>query len=103
MLAASEQGDGAPPKRIVFYGVGEVAEIGYICLAQTDLELVGVVDEGRIKAFFGVSVSPPDQLDGLALGRQPFDRLVVMSFGHSDELRPRISSRRVPLDRVVWL
>ena len=97
--------DGATghPKRIVFYGAGEVAEIGYICLAETDLRLVGVVDAVRTKPFFGLSVCSPEHLDGLALNGQPFNRLVVMSFGNIDALRAEAVARRVPLDDVFWL
>ena len=87
----------------MFYGAGEVAEIGYICLAETDLRLVGVVDAVRTKPFFGLSVCSPEHLDGLALNGQPFNRLVVMSFGNIDALRAEAVARRVPLDDVFWL
>ena len=90
-------------KRIVFYGSGEVAEIGYICLVETDLQLVGVVDAIRTKPFFGFSVCSPEQLDGLALNGQPFDQLVIMSLGNIDALRAEALARRVPLDHVAWL
>ncbi len=104
-LSCNWPDDGATghPKRIVFYGAGEVAEIGYICLAETDLRLVGVVDAVRTKPFFGLSVCSPEHLDGLALNGQPFNRLVVMSFGNIDALRAEAVARRVPLDDVFWL
>jgi hypothetical protein len=104
-LSTTWPGDGATglPKRIVFYGAGEVAEIGYICLAETDLQLVGVVDAVRTKPVFGMSVCFPEQLDGLVLNGQPFDRVVVMSFGNADTLQADLLALRVPLDRVFWL
>jgi DNA-binding MarR family transcriptional regulator len=104
-LSSNWPDDGATElhKRIVFYGAGEVAEIGYICLAETDLQLVGVVDADRTKPFFGLSVCSPENLDGLALNGEPFDRLVVMSFGDTKALRAEALARRVPLDRVAWL
>lgn len=91
------------PKRIVFYGAGEVAEIGYVCLAETDLKLVGVVDDARTKPFFGMHVCPSADLDGLAAGGVAFDRLVVMSFGDPSALRAEALARRVPIDRIFWL
>ncbi|MEO8257208.1 MAG: hypothetical protein ABI868_07660 [Acidobacteriota bacterium] len=96
---------GAPgvAKRIVFYGAGEVAEIGYICLVETDLQLVGVVDPARTKPFVGLSVSSPDHLDGLALNGQPFERLVVMSFANPDALRAEVLDLRVPPGCVFLL
>ena len=51
----------AEGKRIVFFGAGEVAEIAYVCLQETDLTLVGVVGEGRAR-FFGLPVQPPPWL-----------------------------------------
>ena len=104
-LSSGWPNDGTPglPKRIVFYGAGEVAEIGYICLAETDLQLVGVADVAPTKPFFGLSVCAPEHFSGLTLKGQPFDRLVVMSFGNPDKLRAEILALRVPLDRVFWL
>lgn len=105
-LSANWPGNGAAaalPKRIVFYGADEVAEIGYVCLAETDLQLVGVVDAVRTKPFFGMRVCTPEQLDGAALNGQPFEQLVVMSLGNSKALQVDLLALRVPLDRVFWL
>lgn len=104
-LSSEERSDADPAgsKRIVFYGAHEVAEIGYICLAETDLQLVGVVDAARTKPFFGLSVCSPEELDGLTLDGQPFDRLVVMSFGDTEGVRAEMLRLKVPLDRVFWL
>lgn len=104
-LSADWSGESATgtPKRIVFYGAGEVAEIGYVCLVETDLQLVGVADAAPRKHFFGLSVCSPEHFSGLALKGQPFDRLVVMSFGDTDALRAEILALHVPLDRVFWL
>jgi DNA-binding MarR family transcriptional regulator len=90
-------------KRIVFYGANEVAEIGYICLAETDLQLVGVVDAARTQPFFGVEVRAPHHLMGVTLDGAPFDRVVVMSLGSTEELRAELIDLGVPLDRVFWL
>jgi len=90
-------------KRIIFYGAGEVAEIGYVCLVETDLQLVGVVDPLRTKPFFGLSIRPPSDIDGRNLAGQAFDRMVVMSFGNPDALVSEISALRVPAECVVWL
>ncbi len=93
----------ASGKRIVFYGAGEVAEIGYVCVGETDLQLVGVVDASRSKPFFRLAVSAPDRFDGLCLDGQAFDRVVVMSFSNSATLRAEVAALRVPGDFVFWL
>ncbi len=90
-------------KRIVFYSAGEVAEIGFVCLTETDLHLVGVVDPAGAGRFFNFAVSPPSALDGLSLNGEVFGRLVVMSFGNPDALRAEIQALNVPGECVFWL
>ena len=59
-------GVGSPATRIAFYGTGEIAEIAYVCLQETDLHLVAVVDENAGRRFFGLTVHPSDDLgDGI--------------------------------------
>ena len=95
--------NGCAEKRIAFYGAGELAEIGYICLQDTDLKLVAVVDEDSSKPFFGVPVLTPCSLQAGHVDGKPFDRLVVMSFGDADVLRPKIAALGVPSESVIWL
>lgn len=90
----------AREQRIVLYGVGEVAEIGFVCLQDTDLRLVGVVADGSKPTFFGLPVHCLDHLDGSNLGGVPFDRLVIMSFHDVDQIRQKLVTRGVPLDAV---
>lgn len=82
-------------KRVVFYGTGEVAEIGYVCLQDTDLTLVGVVGEGRSTAFFGLPVNSLHSLTGTHLDGRPFERLVVMAFHDVDTILDRLRDRGV--------
>lgn len=90
------------PKRIVFYGAGEIAEIGYVSLQETDLELVAVVDPARTKPFFGLPVHSPDCLGPTALDGRPFDRLVVMSFG-TESILARLEQLGIDDDRVFLI
>ena len=90
-------------KRIVFYGAGDVAEIGYICLQGTDLHLVGVVDDRRTEPFFGISVNSPNCVRVSGLDGKQFDRLVVMSFRQADRIRARLESVAFPADKVFWI
>lgn len=101
--AAGEAGASATDgKRIVFYGAGEVAEIGSICLHKTDLHLVGVVDS-HAKLFFGMPVHTHDQLQPDGLAGTPYEKVVVMSFDEIEEIRARLSVQQIPADRIVWL
>jgi hypothetical protein len=89
-------------KRIVFYGAGEVAEIGYICLQGTDLGLVGVVDD-KAQNFFDVPVYSRQQLGPHTVAGRPYDRLVVMSFADTDRLRAKMADLDIDEGRVFWL
>src|SRR5205823_646800 len=82
---AAETGNGS--KRIVFFGTSELAEIGYICLQETDLQLVAVIDDQGKRRFFGVPVHPETDLTRDGVGGTSFDRLVVMSLGRTDTIR----------------
>lgn len=89
-------------KRIVFFGAGEVAEIGYIGLQHTDLQLVGVVDDVR-RLFFGLQVVPPEQLRPCHLNGERFGRLVVMSMRQAENIKRRLDEIGFPEERVFWL
>jgi hypothetical protein len=98
-----EHADPSGAKSVVFYGADEVAEIGYVCLHDTDLELAGVVAPGPERKFFGVPVRPLSSLSGLTVDGQPYGGLVVMSLSETDALVEQLRTRGVPPDRVFWL
>lgn len=89
-------------KRVVFYGAGEVAEIGYLCLQSTDLRLVAVVDDDA-KGFFGVPVHAHDRLGPEKVAGMPYGTLVVMSFGDTDDIGTTLGAMKIPDGRICWL
>lgn len=94
----------AVQKRIVFYGAGEVAEIGYVCLQETDLSIVAAVDDHRTGRFFGKPVYPLSWLEASASWDE-FSVLVVMAFGEADVARAgaRLAAIDFPPSRVFWI
>jgi DNA-binding MarR family transcriptional regulator len=90
-------------KRIVFYGTGMLAEIGYVCLHETSLRLVGVVDDQQRSRFFDVPVRTASDLCGRTLDGAEFDCLVVMSFEHLEQAAAALRAANVPARRVHWL
>jgi DNA-binding MarR family transcriptional regulator len=63
-------------KKIVFAGVDEVAEIAYVTLQETDLELAGVVDTEKAgEKIFGWDIKPLS-----ALQNTRYDCVVVTSY-----------------------
>mgnify|MGYP001079074237 CR=1 FL=1 len=63
-------------KRIAFYGTGEAAEVAYLCLKESGLELSMVFDAQHGGRFLGF---PVRGLEDVA--SEDFDRIVVTSFG----------------------
>ena len=95
--------DGPAAKRIVFYGSGEVAEVGYVCLQGTGLQLVGLVDDQGRERFFDVPVHDPALLHATDINGSPFRPVVVMSFGKTDKIRVQLEALTIPPDRVFWI
>lgn len=89
--------------RVAFYGAGEIAEIGYVCLQSTNLTLVGVVDEQREAPFFGLPIHRPSALGKAELGGISFDRLIVMSLHDVAPVSGTIEAVGVPEKSVFWL
>ncbi len=102
-LSADLDRRGASTKRVVFYGAGELAEIAYVSLQETDLSLAAVVDAQRTKPFFGLPVRRPSELPALAAGEHAFDQLVVMSFDESALVRAELERAGVPADHITWI
>jgi DNA-binding MarR family transcriptional regulator len=90
-------------KRILFLGTGEAAEIGYVCLQETDLELIGVIDFQGRKRFFGVPVfsahAITDEARELIQEAQP----IVVSFADVEPNHRVLEEAGVPPDRVCWI
>ena len=87
-------------KRIVFYGGGDVAEIAYISLQTTDLQLVGVVDDARCGKFFGFEILSSEDLSPDALAGHPYDHVLVTSIRQAEQICRRLDEREVPRARV---
>lgn len=105
LAEASQQLSGQQPasgKRVVLFGAGEVAEIAYVCLQETDLKLVAVVGEGRTR-FFGLLVQPTSSLSEHAVGNEPFDQLIVTIFEDAAGTQAQLDALGLPKDRVFWL
>jgi DNA-binding MarR family transcriptional regulator len=50
-------------KRVFFYGVSELAEIAYITLQETDIKLIGVIDDKKLgQKFMGLCIEGTDRL-----------------------------------------
>jgi len=87
--------------RIAFFGTGEAAEVGYLCLKEIGLDLSAVFDGGESQKFLGLPVRP---IKELVTGE--FDRIVVTSFTTQEVTEARIQEllqQGVPRDQIVTL
>jgi DNA-binding MarR family transcriptional regulator len=84
-------------KSIAFYGVGEVAELAYLFLQQTNIKLVGVVDneeEGEI--FFGFNV-----LKTKSLAELNTDYILLTTMDGYNEAIDEILKNGISKNRII--
>ena len=71
-------------KQIVFYGAGEVMEVAFICLQETNLDLMGIVDDSQNKyrkKIFGFDIQNPGLINAL----NP-DVILITSIRYKDKI-----------------
>ena len=84
---------------IVFYGASDLAEIAYISLQETSIEMVAVVD--MLKAgeqFLGYLVLDPVYLSSLS-----FDRILVTSIESREKILDDIIENGAPDSKIVTI
>ena len=101
--AVAARWTGPNPCRVVFFGAGEIAEIGFVCLQATHLSLVGVIDETREAPFFSLPVQRPAALSGQSLAGVAFDRLIVMALDGLSGVEQSLTAAALPAESVFWL
>lgn len=83
-------------RSIVFYGAGDVAEIVYLSLHGTRLELTGVVDDSRLSGtFFGFPIFSRDELHKLEM-----DRIVIASFNNAPVMYEKLKAQGFDDSRI---
>ena len=85
-------------RQVVFFGVGELAEIAYLTIKELGLDLVGVIDDHAVgKRFLGVPVRPLQDLLQLS-----FDCGIVSSLNDGWEtLQQRLHDLGVPTGKMI--
>ena len=85
--------------RVAFYGAGDLAEIAYLSLQETNIELVAIVDDQKIgKRFMRLAVADPDRL-----GSFSFDRIVITSINSTELILQRLTALGISDDVVVQI
>jgi DNA-binding MarR family transcriptional regulator len=86
-------------RRVVFYGASDLAEIAFLSLQETAIDLVAVVDERNLgKKVVGCKVT-----DSRGIAKVSFDRIVVTDDTHRDLILDTLMSSGVPRSEVVFV
>jgi len=86
-------------KRVVFYGVGDLAEIAYISLQETPIKMAAMVDEKNIgKIFLGNVVMSPNMIESLS-----FDRILITSINEDDTAMEKLLKKGISRNKIVVL
>lgn len=83
--------------KILFFGISQFAEIAYISLDQTSIEITGVIETGSACGkFMGIEVSPPSMIK-----QMEFDRVLVTAEDCTEEILRILKAEKVPDRKIV--
>lgn len=85
-------------KRLVIYGTGELAELAYVSLRETDLTLVGFVDGTQQRTFLSYQLWPIE-----ALLNWDFDAVLIAELEDVEKIFDRIVQQGIPREKVLTL
>jgi len=86
-------------RRVVFYGTGDFAEIAFISLQETSIQMLAIVDDNNIgEKFLGGVVKDPDILYSLS-----FDRILITSMISKDNVLENLLKQGIPRSKLVLL
>lgn len=77
-------------RRVVYYGAGEVMEVAFLTLHETDLELLGIIDDDKEKQgekMFGFAIRGPEGIKEL----KP-DAVIITSMRYKDRIAQNLKS-----------
>jgi hypothetical protein len=101
---AVEAGESETPLRVVFWGAGEAAEVAFICLQDSRLALVAVVDDHRVgRRFFGHEVRASQCVSGLSVAGEPFDRVIVFPVADGMSVLHQLAQAGIAPEHVLTL
>ena len=86
-------------KKVVFYGSGDLAEIAFISLKATEIELMGVVDDAKKgQQFLDFTVKSIEELGALE-----FDRVIIVTLEPKGDVCNRLQQKKVPWEKIITL
>ena len=84
-------------RRVVLCGMGQVTEVAYISLYETQIEIVGIVDPSHHgRKFMNFTVYPPSELENLT-----FDKVLLTAEEQIDSIMQILSDCGVEDETIV--
>jgi len=86
-------------KKVVFYGVNDLAEIASISLKTMDIDLVGVVDDSKNgRRFLDFTIRTTAELREME-----FDRIIVTALQSKETVIENLFTIQVPKEKIIML
>jgi len=86
-------------KQIIFYGVSDFAEIAYLSLMETNIQLTAVIDvttDG--KKFFNFIIENPSKLNSFK-----FDRILITDIQNREKIVNDLIAKGIPREKIAVL
>jgi len=84
---------------VIFYGAGELAEIGFISLQETSIRLIAVLDDQQAgDAFLGFTLEDPG-----AIRKYAFDKVIITDMETTSKKLNALLSQGVPRQKIAVL
>lgn len=84
-------------ENVIFYGIGNFAEIAYFSLMETEIKLIAVVDDHKVgHRFMGYRTQAPDMISSL-----DFQRIINTAITSHDQVRISILAQGIPAEKIV--
>ena len=85
--------------RIVFYGASDLAEIAYLSLQETNIELLAIFDDDKKgERFLGYTIAHPDRM-----GSFSFDRILITSINSTEIILQKVAALTLSNETVVQI
>jgi len=84
---------------VIFYGAGELAEIGFISLQETNIRLIAVLDDQQAGgSFLGLTLEDPG-----AIRKYAFDKVIITDMETTSKKLKALLSRGIPRRKIAVL
>jgi DNA-binding MarR family transcriptional regulator len=99
LLSKFNEMEGRHMRRVLFIGAGEVAELAYLYLQLTRLELAGMIDdEKKGNPFFGYVIKGAESISDME-----WDMILLTRLDNTEEIIRKLTQAGVGPDRIATL